>query len=226
MDTATKKLGNDHVHILRLIDVMEKMIILKSMNIDHFETVVNLIKDYADGFHHAKEENLFSPLLSERGFSIQQGPVAVMLNEHVQGRNYVKGISEGIVLLKEGKDLAIIACGAMVYEALLACEELAKEGIRARLINLHTIKPLDKETILKAAEETKAVVTAEEHLLSGGLGGAVAEFLSQNHPVPIKMVGINDRFGESGKAAELFKAFNLTAHDIVKAAKDALKIKK
>jgi len=106
MDTATKNLGNDHVHILRLIDVMEKMIILKSMNIDHFETVVNLIKNYADGFHHAKEENLFFLLLSERGFSIQQGPVAVMLNEHVQGRNYVKGMSEGIVLLKEGKDLS------------------------------------------------------------------------------------------------------------------------
>ncbi len=129
-------------------------------------------------------------------------------------------------VLREGNDVTIIACGAMVYEAMLACDELLKEGIKAGLINLHTPKPLDKETILKAAKNTKAVVTAEEHLLAGGLGSAVSEFLSQNYPVPIKMVGINDRFGESGKAAELFKAFGLTAADIVKAAREALQMKK
>ena len=128
-------------------------------------------------------------------------------------------------VLKEGNDLAIIACGNMVYEAMLACEELSKEGIAARLINLHTPKPLDEEVILKAAEETRAIVTAEEHLLFGGLGSAVSEFLSQNCPVPIKMVGINDRFGESGKPVELFTAFNLTAQDIIKAAKAALNMK-
>ena len=128
-------------------------------------------------------------------------------------------------VLREGKDLAIIACGAMVYEALMACDELLKEGIKARVINLHTPKPLDRQTILKAAEETKAIVTAEEHLLSGGLGSAVSEFLSQNCPVPMKMVGIDDRFGESGKAVELFKALHLTAQDIVKAAKEVLKAK-
>lgn len=128
-------------------------------------------------------------------------------------------------VLREGSDIAIIACGAMVYEALLACDELLKEGIRARLINIHTPKPLDKEAVLKAAQETGAIVTAEEHLLAGGLGSAVAEFLSQECPVPIKMVGIDDRFGESGKAAELFKAFKLTAQDIIKAAKGALSMK-
>jgi transketolase len=128
-------------------------------------------------------------------------------------------------VLRDGTDLAIIACGLMVQEGIIAHEELLKQGIKARLINLHTPKPLDKETILKAAKETGAVVTAEEHLLFGGLGGAVAEFLSQNYPVPIKMVGINDRFGESGKASELFKALNLTAQDIVRAAKDVLKMK-
>lgn len=128
-------------------------------------------------------------------------------------------------VLREGSDLTIIACGLMVYEGLLACDELLKQGIKARLINLHTPKPLDKETILKAAKETKAIVTAEEHLLFGGLGSAVAEFLSQNYPVPVKMVGIDDRFGESGKPSELFKAFNLTPEDIVKAAKEVLKMK-
>jgi transketolase len=128
-------------------------------------------------------------------------------------------------VLREGGDLAVIACGIMVNEAILACEQLSKQGITARLINLHTPKPLDKETILKAAKETKAIVTAEEHLLFGGLGSAVSEFLSQNYPVPIKMVGIDDRFGESGKPSELFKELNLTAQDIVKAAKQALEMK-
>ncbi len=128
--------------------------------------------------------------------------------------------------LREGTDLSIIACGAMVYEGLLACDQLLKEGIRARLINLHTPKPLDTEAILKAARETGAIVTAEEHLLAGGMGSAVAECVSQGYPVPIRMVGIHDRFGESGKAGELFKAFHLTAADIVAAAKEALKAKK
>lgn len=129
-------------------------------------------------------------------------------------------------VLREGKDVSIIACGLMVYEALQACEALAKEGISARLINLHTPKPLDKETILKAAKETGAIVTAEEHLLYGGIGSIVSEFLSTTYPVPIRMIGINDRFGESGKASELFKALNLTAQDIVRAVKDVLKTKK
>lgn len=128
-------------------------------------------------------------------------------------------------ILKEGKDVTIIACGLMVSEALAACETLSKDGVSAGLINVHTPKPLDKETILRVVSRTRAVVTAEEHLLAGGLGGAVSELLSQACPVPVKMVGIDDRFGESGKAPELLKAFNLTAADIVKAAKDVLKIK-
>ena len=128
-------------------------------------------------------------------------------------------------VIRDGKDLTIIACGLMVYESILACEELSKQDISARLINLHTPKPLDKEVILKAARETRAIVTAEEHLLAGGLGGAVSEFLSQNCPVPIKMVGIDDRFGESGKPSELFKELSLTAQDIIEAAKQVLQLK-
>jgi len=127
--------------------------------------------------------------------------------------------------LREGNDLTIVACGAMVYESIMACDELKRQGIKARLINMHTSKPLDKEVLLLAAKETGAIVTAEEHILFGGMGSACSEFLSQAHPVPIRMIGINDRFGESGKAAELFKALNLTAQDIVKAAGAVLEMK-
>jgi transketolase len=106
-----------------------------------------------------------------------------------------------------------------------ACAQLAGKGISARLINLHTIKPLDAGTLLDAARETGAIVTAEEHLLAGGMGSAIAEFLGANFPVPIKMIGVGDRFGESGKPPELFKKFGLTAADIVNAAQKAIEIK-
>mgnify|MGYP001157466302 CR=1 FL=1 len=128
--------------------------------------------------------------------------------------------------LRDGSDLAIIACGVMVYESLLAAEKLAKEGISAMVINNHTIKPLDKDTILEAAQKTGAVVTAEEHQLAGGMGSAVLEVLCQEYPVPVRMVGVNDRFGESGDADTLMKAFGLNSDSIVKAAKDVLSIKK
>ena len=120
---------------------------------------------------------------------------------------------------REGSDVAIIACGAMVYESLVAAEKLSKEGINAMVINNHTIKPMDAETIIEAARKTGAVVTAEEHQMMGGMGSAVMEILSQNCPVPVKMVGINDRFGESGEPDILMKEFNLTSDDIVAAVK-------
>ncbi|PIU42280.1 MAG: transketolase [Candidatus Omnitrophica bacterium CG07_land_8_20_14_0_80_42_15] len=129
-------------------------------------------------------------------------------------------------VLKEGNDLAIFACGMMVYYALEASEILSKEGIKARVINLHTPKPIDADTVKKAAIETKAIVTVEEHTLSGGFGSAISEIVSQNCPVPMKMIGINDRFGESGSQEELLKKFNLETKDIVKAAKEVLKVKK
>jgi len=128
-------------------------------------------------------------------------------------------------VLREGKDVAIFACGQMVYEAMKACDELRKEGINARLVNLHTPKPIDKDAILKAARETGAIVTAEEHTVLGGLGSAVAEVVSQSHPVPIKMVGVQDRFGVSGDPAELFEYFGLTPKNIVSAAKEAIRMK-
>jgi transketolase len=127
--------------------------------------------------------------------------------------------------LREGSDLTIFACGQMVYEAMLACDTLAKEGIKARLVNLHTPKPIDRDAIIKAAYETGAIVTVEEHTLAGGLGSAIAEVVCQTNPVPIKMVGIKNRFGLSGEPEELFEYFGLTPKHIVAAAKEALQMK-
>ena len=127
---------------------------------------------------------------------------------------------------RDGKDVAIVACGAMVYEALVAAEKLAEQGIDAMVINNHTIKPIDQKTLIEAAKQTGAVVTAEEHQVMGGMGSAVLEVLSQNYPVPVRMIGIEDRFGESGDPDVLMKAFGLTSDEIVKAALDVLKMKK
>ncbi|KPK42522.1 MAG: transketolase [Omnitrophica WOR_2 bacterium SM23_29] len=129
------------------------------------------------------------------------------------------------IVLREGKDLTIFACGIMVHEALKAHDELKKEGVTARIINLHTVKPIDKEEIIKAAKETGAIVTAEEHTVVGGMGSAVSEVISENCPVPIKMVGIKDRFGESGEAWQLMKYFGLNSDGIVKAALEVMKLK-
>ncbi len=127
------------------------------------------------------------------------------------------------VTLKEGKDVTIITTGLMVYYSLLAAEVLETKGISVRVINIHTIKPLDKETIIKAAKETKAIVTAEEAQIYGGLGGAVAEVVTQNYPVPMKIAGMQDVFGESGKPSELLKKYKMTDSDIVDAVKEILK---
>ena len=125
--------------------------------------------------------------------------------------------------VREGTDVAIIACGVMVYEGLVAAEALAKEGISAMVINNHTIKPLDKATLFEAAKLTGAVVTAEEHQIAGGMGSAVVEFLAQNHPVTVKMVGVNDRFGSSGTPDVLMKEFGLVSANIIDAVKQVLK---
>lgn len=129
-------------------------------------------------------------------------------------------------ILTEGDDVAIIACGPLVYEALLASYELKQKGIGVRVINSASIKPLDEVTILQAAKECGAIVTVEEAQIAGGLGGAVAEFLSENHPTPIKRVGMHDQFGESGNPDELLKHFKLTAPHIIKSTLAVMKMKK
>lgn len=129
------------------------------------------------------------------------------------------------ITMRKGKDVAIFACGIMVYEALEAAKELDKKGISAGVINLHTVKPIDEEIIFKAARETGAIVTAEEHQLSGGFGSAVTEVTVKQYPVPVEMVGIKDRFGKSGSPQELMQDFGLTRFDIIKAVEKVLKRK-
>lgn len=124
--------------------------------------------------------------------------------------------------LRDGKDVTIVATGLMVAEALKAAEELEKEGISVRVINVGTIKPLDGETILKAAQETKFIVTAEEHSVIGGLGSAVSEFLSEVHPTKVKKVGIYDKFGQSGTGEELLQKYELTAEKLISVIKENL----
>lgn len=130
-----------------------------------------------------------------------------------------------VVREAENPQVAIIACGLMVYRALMAAKKLEKEGIGCVVINSHTIKPLDQETILTIAKKTGAVVVAEEHQKFGGLGGAVAEFLTEQYPVPIEFVGVADRFGQSGSSAELLEHYGLGIDDIVEAAKKVVKRK-
>jgi len=138
--------------------------------------------------------------------------------------NYEYKIGKGIVL-KEGNDVSIVACGIMVAGALEAAEQLKASNISARVVNIHTLKPIDKELLIRCAKETGALVCAEEHTVIGGLGGAVSEVLSESHPVPIQFVGIKDMFGESGKPHELLSKYGLTAKEIVAAAKAAVKKK-
>lgn len=129
-------------------------------------------------------------------------------------------------VFREGNDVAICACGPMVWEALVAAEELAKDGIEARVINVSTIKPLDNVTILAAANDCGAIVTAEEHQITAGLGGAIAEYLVKENPVPMEFVGVNDSFGGSGDPDELMALFGLTSKEIIAAAKKVIARKK
>jgi len=139
--------------------------------------------------------------------------------------NYKFEIGKGVTLA-QGNDITIVATGMMVELALEAKDELAKEGITARVINIHTIKPIDKEVLIKAAKETGVIVTAEEHSVIGGLGSAVAEVVTEECPVPVLKVGIKDTFGESGKPNELLKAYGLTTEAIVEYSKKAISLKK
>lgn len=125
-------------------------------------------------------------------------------------------------VIRDGGDLSIIACGIMVANALAAVDILQKEGIDARLINMHTIKPIDREAVTAAARETGALVSAEEHSIIGGLGSAVSEVVVEECPVPVKMVGVCDRFGQSGEPDELMKEYGLDAERIAEAAREVL----
>jgi len=124
--------------------------------------------------------------------------------------------------LMEGDDVAILTCGFMTAESIKAAQKLAEEDISARVLDMHTIKQIDKSTIIDAARDTGAIVSAEEHSIYGGLGSAVAEVLAEHQPTHMKQVAIRDRFGRSGPPLELMEAYNLTSRDIVKAAKEVI----
>ena len=141
------------------------------------------------------------PVFHEEGFTVQIGKGEVM---------------------RGGTDIAIIANGLMVYEAIRAGEALAQEGINARIINMSTVKPLDEEMVLKAAKECGKIITCEEHSVIGGLGEAVCSFLSENHPTPVRRIGVNDEFGCSGPAYEVLEKYGLCASNIVKVTKEFL----
>jgi transketolase len=128
--------------------------------------------------------------------------------------------------LYEGNDCTIIASGLMVWESMLAMELLAKDKISVRLINMHTIKPIDRKAIVKAAKDTGCIVTAEDHQKAGGLGGSVAEVLAQELPTPMEFIGASDTFGESGKAAELYEKYGISSRHIADAVKRAVARKK
>ena len=140
------------------------------------------------------------------------------------GDDYNFEVGKGVEL-KDGTDVTVIATGLMVNEALEAYEILKSEGISARIINMHTIKPLDKEIVLKAARETGAIVTAEEHSVIGGLGAAVSETVCEESPVPVVKLGVNDTFGHSGPAVKLLDEFGLRAANIAQKAKRAIALK-
>lgn len=153
------------------------------------------------------------------------GPCYVRLGrsavDTVNSEDYVFEIGKGSVL-REGKDITLIATGMMVQQALLAANALNEQGIDVSVINIHTIKPLDESLILEYAKKSKLVVTCEEHSKFGGLGSAVAETLSKNHPVKMAMVAVNDTFGESGTPNALIEKYGLTAKDIVKTVLESI----
>ena len=140
-------------------------------------------------------------------------------------KDYKFEIGKGVTM-RDGKDVTIVATGYMVHVALDAAELLKAEGIDARVLNIHTIKPLDSELLIKAARETGAIVTAEEHNIIGGLGSAVAEAVCEAAPVSVLRVGVEDKFGKSGKVPELLSEYGLTAENIANKAKAAIALKK
>ena len=177
-------------------------------------------------FVPADEAETFGAVRAAAGV---QGPVYIRLGRaavppvHPEGFQFVPGRAD---VLREGRDATVIAAGIMVSAALEAAGALAGEGIEVRVLSMHTVKPLDAEAVLTAARETGALVTAEEHSVIGGLGGAVCEAVCEKFPVPVKRVGLPDVFGESGKPGELLEKFGLTPAGIADAVREAVEMKK
>jgi hemerythrin-like domain-containing protein len=169
MNTATKNLENDHVHILQLIEVMKRVIGSDKPDITHLESIVDIIKNFADGLHHAKEENQFFPFLANRGFSLSQGPVAVMLHEHAQGRDFVKGMAENIPLYKGGNASALgkIYSNMAGYAELLENHIGKENNILFRMAD-RALSETDHQDLLKQFEEAEithsSVSSSEDYI--------------------------------------------------------------
>ena len=149
-------------------------------------------------------------------------PATEIITDEIPGYKFELGKG---ATLRDGKDVTIIATGILVPQAMKAAEALESDGISARVIDMHTIKPLDAELVVKAAKETGCIVTAEEHSVIGGLGSAVCELLSEVCPTPVLRVGVNDKFGRSGKANEMLDYFGLNAEGIAAKAREAVRLK-
>ena len=154
-----------------------------------------------------------------------EGPVYLRMGRlavpvfHEEGFEFVIGKGE---IMRDGSDVAIIANGLMVYEAMKACETLEEQGIHPMLINMATVKPLDEELVLEAAKKCGKIITCEEHSVIGGLGEAVCSFLSETYPTPVRRIGVNDQFGQSGPAAQVLAHYGLCAENIVNVTKEFL----
>ena len=167
--------------------------------------------------------------LAVRAAAAYDGPVYIRLTRDAIPILYEKDVHFEIgksIQIRQGSDVTLIAIGDMVTHALDAADQLAKEGISARVLDMHTLKPLDEEAVLLAARETGAIVTVEDHLIFGALGSAVAEVLGENLPTPMKRIGIRDRFSESGPYLDLLVKYGLSAAHIAEAARSVLKRKK
>lgn len=197
--------GGSHqsVEDVALMRSIPGMVVLSPADATETKKMVHAAAEY-DGPVYIRLGRLDIPVLFDESYDFQIGPA-------------------NVVKESDSDDVTVAATGFMVGEALMAAEELAKDGIKVRVINVGTIKPLDGETILKAAKETKFIVTAEEHSVIGGLGGAISEFLGETHPTLVKKIGIYDQFGQSGKGAELLEKYELTAAKIVSVVKENLK---
>lgn len=174
-------------------------------------------------------DNISARLLADLALQFK-GPLYVRLPfdavEDIHSLDCEMEIGKAIMVRNYGKEVSLIATGGMLYTTLQAAEILKNEGINAQVLEIHTIKPIDQDAILQTAAETGAVVTIEDHTIFGGLGGAVAELLIENCPVPMKRIGIQDRFIKSGEAKKLYEEHGMTAVDIVKAAKTVILHKK
>ncbi|MGE4283215.1 MAG: transketolase family protein [Clostridia bacterium] len=230
--------------ILRAADPVRSLISYTSLNVKLAGTYAGFSDSYDGASHHAITDIAFMRALpnmtvisvadavetekATRAVAAFNGPVYLRLSRAevpiIFDSSYDFQIGKG-VQLAEGNDVTIVATGYMVTKSLEAAEQLKAKGIKARVVNIHTIKPIDKEMLIKCAQETGAIVTAEEHNIYGGLGSAVAEVLSGAYPVPIEVVGVEDVFAESGDYEQLLKKYGLSAENIINKVEKVLKRK-